>query len=260
VKKHLPSLLLLLVAMTSLLAGTASAGPPFLTDDPEPVEYQHGEFYVFTTLLATPGATTVEAPAIEFNYGIAPETQFHIVAPIDSFASTGNPTEYGLGDMQIGIKYRFLKETDDWPQVGIFPMLMVPTGDADRGLGNGDAWAMLPVWVQKSWGKWTTYGGIGYAINPAAGRKNYMFGGWLLQRKVTEKLTLGGEVFFQGADTDAGQPPTLANAGGIFQATSLINLGGFYDFDEHYHFLFSAGYSLAGDKYVPGYLGLQYTW
>jgi hypothetical protein len=78
--------------------------------------------------------------------------------------------------------------------------------------------------------------------------------------KVTEKLTLGGEVYFQGADTDTGLGPSLSTAGGIFQSSSLINLGGFYDFDEHFHFLFSAGYSLAGDKIVPGYLGLQYTW
>ena len=258
--KPWPIILPLVAALSAAFCTTAKAGPPFLTDDPEPVKYQHSEFYVFSTLLATPGATTVLAPAFEFNYGIAPETQLHIIAPLESFASTGNPTEYGLGDIQVGVKYRFLKETDDWPQLGFYPMLMVPTGDTDRGLGNGEAWWMLPIWAQKSWGKWTTYGGVGYAINPAAGRKNYLFGGWLLERKVTEKLTLGGEVYFQGADTDTGLPPTLSNAGGIFQPTSLINLGGFYDFDEHYHFLFSAGYSLAGDKYVPGYLGLQYTW
>jgi hypothetical protein len=259
-KKHWTTILSLMVALIAVFSTTAQAGPPFLTDDPEPVEYQHGEFYVFSLLEATKGVTAVQVPAFEFNYGIAEETQFHIIAPFNSFASTGNPTEYGFGDIQLGIKYRFLKETDDWPQLGVFPMLMVPSGDADRGLGNGSVWATLPIWAQKSWGKWTTYGGIGYAINPAAGRKNYLFGGWLLQRKVTEKLTLGGEVYFQGADTDTGLGPSLSTAGGIFQSTSLINLGGFYDFDEHFHFLFSAGYSLAGDKIVPGYLGLQYTW
>lgn len=33
----------------ALLASTANAGPPFRTDDPEPVDYQHWEFYSFST-------------------------------------------------------------------------------------------------------------------------------------------------------------------------------------------------------------------
>jgi hypothetical protein len=182
-----PTILSLLVVLSAVFNSTAQAGPPFLTDDPEPVEYQHNEFYVFSILDATKGGATVQAPAFEYNYGIAPETQVHIIAPFTCFASNGNPTEYGFGDIQLGIKYRFLKETDDWPQLGIYPMLMVPSGNADRGLGNGSAWAQLPLWAQKSWGKWTTYGGIGLAINPCSGHNNYLFGGWLLQRKLTEK-------------------------------------------------------------------------
>ena len=244
-KKYRPILFLLVVLIAG---GTVYAGPPFLTDDPVPVEYQHGEFYIFSMLDATKGASTVQAPALEFNYGIAPETQFHVVAPFTCYASNGNPTEYGFGDMQIGVKYRFLKETDDWPQLGIYPMLMVPTGNADRGLGNGSAWGQLPLWAQKSWGKWTTYGGIGLAINPNAGHSNHLFGGWLLQRKLTEKLTLGGEIFCQGADV------------GSTQSSALFNLGGIYDFNEQFHFLFSGGYTLVGEQNTPGYLGLQYTW
>jgi hypothetical protein len=258
--KHRPIILLLLTVLSAAFSTTAQAGPPFLTDDPEPVEYQHCEFYVFSMLDAVKGATTVQTPAFEFNYGIAPETQVHVIAPFTSFASNGNPTEYGIGDMQFGVKYRFLKETDDWPQLGIYPMLMVPTGNADRGLGNGTAWTQLPLWAQKSWGKWTTYGGIGYAINPGVGEKNYLFGGWLLQRKLTEKLTLGGEIYCQGADSTYSQSAPLASLGGIYQSSALFNLGGTYDFNEHVHFLFSGGYTLAGDRQTPGYLGLQYTW
>ena len=247
-KKHRPTIRSLLVVLSAVFSATAQAGPPFLTDDPEPVDYHHGEFYVFSILDETKGASTVLAPAFEFNYGIAPETQFHVVAPFTCFASTGNPTEYGFGDIQLGVKYRFLKETDDWPQLGVFPMLMVPSGDADRGLGNGNAWGTLPIWAQKSWGPWTTYGGIGYAINPTAGYRNHLFGGWLLQRKLSEKLTLGGEIFCQGAGSADSE------------SSALFNLGGFYNFNEHLHFLFTGGYTLAGERHTPGYLGLQYTW
>ena len=93
--KHRPITLLCLLVLIVVFNASAYAGPPFLTDDPEPVEYQHGEFYVFSTLDATKGATTMQAPAFEFNYGIAEETQVHIIAPLTAFASDGNPTQYG---------------------------------------------------------------------------------------------------------------------------------------------------------------------
>jgi len=127
-------------------------------------------------------------------------------------------------------------------------MLMVPSGDADRGLGNGQVWTTLPIWAQKSWGKWTTYGGIGYAINPIAGHCNHFFGGWLLQRELHKKLTLGGEIFCQGADSPDSQ------------SAAVFDLGGFYNFNENLHLLFSGGYALAGERHTLGYLGLQYTW
>ncbi|HNX51115.1 MAG TPA: hypothetical protein PKL08_13190 [Thermoanaerobaculaceae bacterium] len=43
-----------LLALVSLvLALRASAGPPFLTDDPEPVATRHWEGYLFSTMDAT---------------------------------------------------------------------------------------------------------------------------------------------------------------------------------------------------------------
>ena len=59
----------------------ALAGPPFLTDDPAPVEYKHSEFYVFSTYDKTNDGKDITAPAFEYNYGAFPETQLHIVIP-----------------------------------------------------------------------------------------------------------------------------------------------------------------------------------
>ena len=86
------------------------------------------------------------------------------------------------------------------PQIGVFPMAELPTGNSDKGLGNGKTWWRLPIWIQKSWGDWTSYGGGGYVINHADGQKDYPFGGWLLQKDFGEKWTLGGEVFARGKD------------------------------------------------------------
>ncbi len=50
------------------VAMPATAGPPFQTDDPEPVPYQHFEFYTFSIGTAVRGDTQGEAPAWEFNH------------------------------------------------------------------------------------------------------------------------------------------------------------------------------------------------
>src|SRR5947208_2934500 len=47
-------------------------------------------------------------------------------------------------------------------QVGTFPITILPTGAESRGLGAGHVRQFLPLWVQKSFGDWTTYGGGGY--------------------------------------------------------------------------------------------------
>jgi hypothetical protein len=171
-------------------------------------------------------------PSAEINYGAAPNLQLHLIANLAYDSPSSGDGTMGLGDTELGAKYRFINpgDKDWWPEVGVFPLLEIPTGDAGRGLGAGYVQAFLPVWVQKSFGKWTTYGGGGYWINPGPGNRNYWFTGWLLQRQITDKLALGGEVFH-----------TTSNMVGRNGLTGF-NLGGQYDFTEHYHLLFSAGH------------------
>jgi hypothetical protein len=224
------------------------AGPPFLTDDPAPVDYKHSEAYLFSTLDNAKDGSTITGPAFEFNRGIFPDVQFHLVVPLVNILPTEGPSHHGLGDIEVGIKYRFVQETMNMPQAGIFPMAELPSGDADRGLGNGRTWVKLPLWIQKSWGPWTTYGGGGYAVNHAPDQRNYAFGGWLLQHEMNERLTLGGELFAQGATSADGR------------STSICNLGGYYNVTPNFSLLFSAGRSVAGERHSIGYVGLYWTW
>jgi hypothetical protein len=245
--------LALSAAITIAAASTiASAGPPFRTDDPEPVDYQHWEVYAFSTATEARPDTAGVLPGVEINYGAAPTLQLHVIAPLAFDAPHGSGTRFGYGDTEFGVKYRFIQEDEEgWrPQIGVFPLLEAPTGDASRGLGSGHAHEFLPVWAQKSFGDWTTYGGGGYWINPGAGNKNYWFTGWLLERKVTDKLTLGGEIFHQTADTVSDHDGTG------------FNLGGVYDITENHHILLSAGRGIqyaADTNQFSYYLGYQLT-
>ncbi len=219
----------------ALINRDAWAGPPYLTDDPEPVEYRHWEVYAFSMATRARDDLSGVLPGIEVNYGAAPNVQLHVILPTAFDQTTHQGTRFGYGDTELGIKYRFVKEDPDGlrPQVGIFPLVELPTGSANQGLGSGHTRVFLPVWVQKSFGNWTTYGGGGYWSNPGIGNRDNWFFGWLLQRKITDRLTLGGELFHQTADT--------LNA----RSSTGFNVGGSYDFTEKYHLLFSSGRGLS---------------
>ena len=234
----------------ALLLGTGAglwAGPPFRTDDPEPVALGHAEFYVALTGTRTPGGQALAAPLLEFNYGLLPNLQVHVVAPYIQVKPDGEAWSRGYGDTEIGLKYRFIEEHDGLPQVGIFPMVEVPTGKAERGLGTGHTAVYLPIWLQKGIGKWTTYGGYGWWRNPGEGQKNWSYAGWLLQRELSEGLTLGGELFRATASSIEGQ------------ALVGWNLGAIINLSERHHLLTSLGRNLSGPAETHYYLGYQFT-
>jgi hypothetical protein len=254
-----------LIVVFIFAATAAHAGPPFQTDDPDPVEYRHFEMYAFELSDSTgknAGGTVLEIPAYEVNYGVIPNVQLHLVLPPTvAFLPANGPTNYGVGDTELGAKIRFFKETKHSPEVGIFPFFEFPTGSADRGLGVGKTWYRLPLWLQKSWGpedrQWTTYGGGGAAVVPQDGYTNYPFAGWLLQRQLSEKLTLGGELFGHGSEG----PAALST-----RSSTLLDLGGIYEFhkfeklDGSLDLLFAAGRSIHGQPETYSYLSLYWTW
>ena len=242
----------ILAVMFLLAPAIAQAGPPFRTDDPEPVELGHWEVYGFTAGTHVKGDTAGILPGAEVNYGALPDLQLHAIVPLAFDRPEGSGVKFGMGDIELGAKYRFVEEDEEgWrPQIGIFPLLEVPTGNAERGLGGGHAREFFPLWLQKSFGHWLTYGGGGYWNNPGAGNKNFWFFGWLLQYQVTDDLALGGEIFHQTADSEGGRDSTG------------FNLGGIYDITEHYHLLFSAGRGLqhaSDSNQFSYYLALQWT-
>jgi hypothetical protein len=239
--------ILLSVAFLLILSSACFAGPPFFTDDPEPVEFKHWEIYLASQYFGTSDGSSGTAPHIELNYGAYPNLQLHIIAPQNFNDPNGSGYTYGYGDTEIGAKYRFIQETGSRPQIGTFIQAELPTGDENKNLGNGKTQIFLPLWAQKSFGPWTTYGGGGYWINPGTNNKNWVFLGWLLQRDISKYLTLGLETFYRTPDTTSGEYSTGFTSGG------QINLS------EHLHFLFSFGNNLSGPKQSTRYFAFQLT-
>lgn len=241
-----------LLACTCLIASSAWAGPPFLTDDPVPVPEDHWEVYGFSSGTHARDDNSGTLFGIDANYGVTSDMHLHLLVTSAFDHPMGDRRHAGLGDVEVGMKYRVFNPGDDkrLPQVAIYPAIDFPTGSADKGLGSGSTHAFLPVWLQWEVGEWTTYGGAGYWINPGAGNRDYWFFGWQLQRQLTPNLAVGCEIVH-----------TTADAAGA-KDSSGMNLGGMYDLSENYHLLFSVGRGIrnvsATDE-LQYYIGVQWT-
>jgi hypothetical protein len=236
------------VALAALLApALAAAGPPYTTDDPEPVEPRHWELYLATAdQWSRDAGWSGTSPHVEVNYGAVPDVQLHLVAPVAWARPPGGAARFGYGDTELGAKVRFVREGERVPQVGTFPLVELPTGDSARGLGSGQTQVFLPLWLQKSFGPWTTYGGGGYWVNPGPGNRNWWFVGWQAQRALGHGVTLGAEVF-HGTSRAEGQP-----------GETRLGVGLVLDVTDRHHLLASAGHAI-GAEAAQAYLGYQLT-
>ena len=87
----------------------------------------------------------------------------------------------------------------------------------------------------------------GSARRAAPGQRNHGHAGWLVQRDVGQRPTLGGELLEQGADSPQIRGSTIPNAVGCLKFADTFNL------------LFSLGRSVAGERHAVWYLGPCWT-
>jgi len=237
----------ILCLITLLTPGLPSfCGPPFGTDDPQPVDFRHWEYYLSSMNQFQHNFSTGTLPHFEVNYGLIRNCQIHFELPMNYNSFPSKEFQYGYGNTEVGIKIRLFKNSDESFQVGIFPIAEIPTVK-NPYFTNNKTQLYLPLWVQKSWGKFTTYGGGGYWINPGGTNVNWFFSGWEAQYDISRHFTLGGELYYKTApEKDAKQ-------------ALGFNLGGFINFTEKVHFIFSAGHSLSGEPTTTTYAGLLIT-
>jgi len=260
----LPALVGAILLLACVFAsGACLAGPPFFTDDPVPVELGHWETNNYASGTVAKGAFAGVSPGVDANYGALANVQLHLLVPLALTQSNGANAQWGPGDVEIGAKYRFVAadEKDWWPQVAFYPFLDFPTGNAARGLGTGSTHLFLPIWLQKDFGKWSTYGGGGYWLNPGPGNRNFWYAGWVVQYQATATLSLGGEIFHQTSFSTGG-PGSVGFPFGSRDATGF-NFGGIYDLNKTYHLLFSFGRGLENapaSNLFSYYLALRVTY
>jgi hypothetical protein len=200
----------------------AIAGPPYLTDDPEPTDYRHFEIYTFSQGTAMQDGIGGEG-GIDFNYGGAPNLQLTATLPASYNFPASGPSAVGPGNVELAAKYRFLTQDNFGLDVAVFPRVFLPS--ASPNVGDQHASYLFPIWMQKDWQRWSAFGGFGCEINQGGNSRNFCLMGAVVTRQIVANLQVGLELFHQTADTRGGQ------------ATSSVGAGVKYDVNNNFHLL-----------------------
>jgi len=84
-------------------------------------------------------------------------------------------------------------------------------------------------------------------INPGINNKNWFFSGWEIQCDISAIITLGGELYYHSPETRNSKSATG------------FNIGGFINFSENFHLIYSVGQSLKNTPFFSVYTGLLWT-
>lgn len=228
------------LAGCAIAVAAAHAGPPFASDDPETTEYGHYEIYLFTSgVKARDGISG--AHGIDFNYGATPDLQLTAVLPVEYERPETGPNLSGVANIELAAKARFPhRESTGW-DIAVFPRVFLPS--ASSAIGERHASFLLPIWLEKDWNHWSTFGGGGCTLSRGGGSQDFCTVGWALTDQILPDIQLGVELVHSTA-THKGEHPSTG-----------IGVGLRYDMTENYHLLASAGPGLQNAAETG-----QYSW
>lgn len=236
------------LAAAFALAATATpafAGPPYLTDDPVPTDLGHWEVYAFAAGEGDGSAWDGDV-GTDLNYGAIKDVQLTATLPLSLSHDALAGTRRGSGDIELGVKYRFLHDERSGVSAAVFPRAILPTSTLAT---DGRTRFLLPLWVGKDFkGGTSLFGGGGYEINPGVGTCDFWQAAVALTKDLGKGVSAGAEITRQGPEVVGGTPQTRAGLGAIVHLSgpaSLLVSGGptFADHDTGYHVYGALGFN-----------------
>lgn len=225
-------------------ATPAFAGPPYQSDDPEPTDYRHFEIYALASGNHTHDGDA-GAAGIDFNYGATPDLQLTAVFPIEYALPRDGTLSGGFGNIELAAKFRFLHQRSFGWDVALFPRLFLPS--PSKSFGAQHVSLLIPIWIGRDMGAWSTFGGGGCELNQGDGDQNFCLAGWALTRAVSPRLRIGGEIVHQTADQRHGE------------ASTSLGLGATYDLSSHHHLLGYVSRDVSGADDTSWYGSVLFT-
>jgi hypothetical protein len=236
--------------IASLCNGSSGlAGPPLETDDPGTPGNGNWEIN-FASSMERRANDWEFKPLVDVNYGWGERVQLKIKPRLVVLDPAGNGARAGAGNIQAGVKWRFLDQDKDgvsmssYPQVDFNP----PGHSVQRGLVDEGHQLFLPFEIGRSFGKTFVYFEAGY--NWHEQQSDHFVFGLAAEYSVTEPLKLVAEL--RNGATQHFDEHEL-----------FFNVGFKWTLRENWTLLASAGSTLhqpRGEKSATfSYLGLQWT-
>ena len=233
-QKKITGLRLFFVTLLGSFAATIPyvlADAPFFTDDP--VFSPGWEIKAGITTERNCGGSVL-TEVLDWNYAVVSNVRLNLTTYTKHIWPSGRHHKFGYGDTEFKIKWRFLDESSKGahPAFGIAPKVFIPTAESSRGLSDGVWRFQFPLQFGKMIGHWYYFGEAGYQWAFDRVASDSVFGGMGTVYLLTEKLTLGTELF--------GSVPTDNRSNWQL----LTTLGAIYTFSSHWQLKASISHTL----------------
>jgi hypothetical protein len=226
----------------------AQGGPPFYTTDPGTPGNMNWEINFGYMPFLYSGQSISHVPDADINFGVGDRIQLTYEDAWLRVWNQGAPAKYGMGQDQLGVKWRFYDTGEEGMAFSVFPQLSVnnPNHAVQRGITPPGASLLLPVEFTKKIGPVDVNLESGYNLVHLG--PDGWFTGLVVGHEFTKKLELDAEFYASGTFHPSYAQP-------------LLDFGARYKMHRPFILLLMAGRSLEpgtdNQAHFVGYFGVQ---
>ncbi|MGA2965524.1 MAG: hypothetical protein ABSD64_04875 [Terriglobales bacterium] len=227
----------------------AQGGPPYYTNDPATPGHLNWEINLAYMPFLYSNQSVSHTPDLDINFGVGDRIQLTYENAWLRDRDPSAVTKYGLGQSNVGVKWRFYDAGESGLNISVFPQIFVnnPNDAVRRGITPASESFLLPFEFSRKFGPIAVDYEIGYQF-VHKGPDGWITG-LVLGHDFTPRLEGDVELYAQGAFHPSASQPT-------------IGLGARYKIHRPVILLFMAGRSLEATRphqsYFVGYFGLQF--
>jgi|HubBroStandDraft_1064217.scaffolds.fasta_scaffold00737_9 hypothetical protein len=242
-------LLLFVARVLGAPAAFAQGGPPYYTNDPGTPGNHSWEINLGYMPFLYTNQSITHMPDVDINFGLGDLIQLTFENAWLRVVNPSSTPKYGLGQDQLGVKWRFYENEESGFAISVFPQLSVnnPDDSVARGITPRSASLIIPVEFSKKLGPIDLNWEVGY---------NYVHtgaSGWLagvvVGRDLSKNLEVDAEFYGLGTYHPANGQQTIE--GGLR-----------YKIHPPFILLLMAGRSVQPSSneqpHFVGYFGLQF--
>ena len=220
-----------------------------ITDDTETVPKGHWEINSAFTIEQGADGRLFGAPLLDINYGLSKNMQLKVEIPWLVLHNNGQRSVSGLGNTNIGVRWRFRDETEQHRiALSIYPAFEFnnPGPSVRRGLVDKGPEFLMPLQWQTKIGKFGVNGDVGYRFKRGVDEVIY---GVVVGKELNQRIEALAEVHATGPRQHLSEHQTVYNLGSRVKLTNHANL------------IMSAGKSMVHgrDPRFIGYAGIQWN-